>query len=125
MINKFTILLFLYTGFLSSPTLVADCETNRIIQRGEIICVDTLSFTCSRMLPMFDNSIITIYNVVGVGEIIRADSGGGVRIDSLGIDRRLGDANPMVILIGCESDFTGLEIGNNIDITEIFDNCEN
>ena len=123
--KKVGLLILLFSCLIESQNIVADCETKRVIQRNEIVVADTLKFGCvNRLLPMQDNSKITIRYVLGIGEIIRFDAGGGEWNEELGIDRRPGDANPTVVLGGCPDNFINLEIGEFIDVSYVIEECD-
>lgn len=117
-------LLILFTCFTFGQNIEADCSIDFKIRRGEIKTADTLKFETSYLLLMQDNSVMYVWNLQGYGQIYRADAGGGKRIDSLGIDRRNGDENPLLILIGCLEDYSNLDVGSNIDVVHITDFCD-
>lgn len=101
---------------VSSQNYNVECGNDNILRRNEVTQIDTLKFGCARYLLLQDNSVTYINNVYGVGTLKRGDAGGGVRIDSLGIDRRIGDANPLVVFWGSPEDYD-IEILENIDVT--------
>lgn len=103
-------------------TYNVECGADNIFRRNERRMIETLSFGCAKTILLQDNSITYITNVQGFGTLKRGDAGGGVRIDSLGIDRRPNDANPLVVFWRCQANYN-IEILDNIDVTYQNQDC--
>lgn len=98
-----------------------DCGVYNTIEKGNHIVIDTLSFNTKSLFLIQDNATLKIKKVIGTGQILRGGIGGAPTVN--GIDRYPEDASPTVTLIGCPEDFNSLEIGENIDVVFVFDNC--
>jgi hypothetical protein len=107
-----TIIIFLITITSYGQSLTVECGQNNTISRDVVRVIDTLTFTCARTLLVEDNSVIYIYNVNGIGNIVRSGVA-GVKYNAEGLDRIEGDCNPTVILM---SNFSNLTINENIDV---------
>ena len=118
-----TYILLLFSFCLHSQNMNIECgQDNTVREQNTPIQIDTLFFNgCQRGFLIQDNAILFLKEVIGIGEIRRGGKAGAPM--SGGIDRFEGDANPMIVLIGCPSDFDTLEIGPYIDVTTITDFC--
>jgi hypothetical protein len=125
--KTFIILLFCTSTY--AQVLNIDCDSTNVItalntpDSSNIVVVDELMFSCAKILLIQDNAVLYVFSLQGTGKIIRGGKGGAPTVN--GIDRFEGDANPMIVLIGCEGEFNNLEIGENIDIVKITDWCNN
>jgi hypothetical protein len=119
---KNLLVLFLITTFsVGAQNIVVECGQPNTIYHKSITVVDTLRFTCAKTLLIQDSAVLYVFKVEGSGLIKRGGIGGAPTIN--GIDRFVDDANPMVVLVGCEGDFSNVEIGSNIDLVTITELC--
>lgn len=125
--KSFIMVFFIVTSYAFSQvieieTYNVECGADNVFRRNERRMIETLSFGCAKTILLQDNSITYIKNVEGLGTLKRGDAGGGVRIDSLGIDRRPGDAPPLVVFWKCLEDYD-IEILANIEVTYQNQDC--
>tara|TARA_R110001632_G_scaffold62679_1_gene150428 strand:- start:588 stop:983 length:396 start_codon:yes stop_codon:yes gene_type:complete len=117
------------TQFVFAQEIMVNCETDNVIEAlptpnaDNIKIVDKIIFDCGNTLMLQDNIVLYIWKVEGFGRIIRGGKGGAPTIN--GVDRFEGDANPMIVLIGCEGAYNDLQVFENIDVVYVTNNCEN
>lgn len=114
-----------YAQAVEGTTVVAcGFEEYSVVQRNTVLRFENLDVACGYNMLLQDNSIIYVENLTGTGTILRGDAGGGVFMEALGIDRRPGDENPMVVLHGFYTpDEEGqapitVNFGPNIDVVD-------
>lgn len=119
-----TICLLFASLIKAQEVYIVACGNANTIYSNERVEISKLQFTCARTLLVQDNSIVRLYDVEGYGEIKRGGKA-GAPINAEGIDRFEGDAEPLVILIGCASNFETLTIDPLIEVTTDFFDCNN
>lgn len=107
----------------AQDVFVVECGERNTINRDSVKVFSKLKFTCARILLVQDGSKVVIYNVEGVGSILRGGCA-GAPTNAEGLDRFNGDSPPIVVLVGCASDFENLTIGENINLIEDYYDCE-
>lgn len=118
---KYLLLLF-YLSATPQENYNVECGGDNVLRRNEVTQIDTLKFGCAKTILLQDNSITYIKNVQGLGTLKRGDAGGGVYNETLGIDRRPGDANPTVVFWRCQANYN-IEILDNIHVTYQNQDC--
>ena len=92
------------------------------IKRGEAFVFEHLEINGCNFMLLQDNAVVTLNAFTGdnLAKFIRADAGGGIEYPELGIDRRPGDVNPQIILVGPKLNDEPFPfiVGPNIDLID-------